>query len=1257
MIRKVLFILLVSAFASTNMMAEWVSLNGNRTTKIQPKATILSQDNNSTIIKIEISGFDLVGFGADNRTFQSVDLLSNTTTSTPGLPEVPYFAEVLAIPDQASISVEVIEIGEVHTFKNIHLPPARKSWEEGDPESLYTENTKAFESNNIYPNLNVSVEAPSIFRDFRIARVSVFPAKYIAGKAELEVASSITVRVNYNYDKGEVVNPKTTLQKPIAPSFDKLYSSFIFNYQEIVTSRTNGNGNGHEVMLCIMPDEFVTTFEPYAEWKRQSGTDIHITKFSDIGANSNNPTIIKNHIADAYHNWEYPPTYVLIIGDDGVFPKKIVNYDYSFPNEDYFVEIDGDDHFPEMMIGRIPNQNNYQLQVMLNKFMKYEKEPYTTETDWFKKGICCSNNEYDSQVRTKRYTANVMMEDGGFTSVDTLMSDGYYGGSSCSMNLNDVTSAINEGRSWLNYRGEGWSDGWWANCYNFNISAVSGLNNGEKLTFVTSIGCGVAMFDASEGNCFGEEWLKLGSVDSPRGAVAFVGPGSNTHTTYNNRIDKGIYVGMFREGLDTPGEALLRGKLYMYSVFGTDPMVEYSYRIFYVLGDPSIHIWKEVPLDIAASYEPTIPVGYSQPEFTVTFASSGQPVENAQVTVVGADVFATGTTDATGKVNLGVTPLVPEELTVTVRGGNVIPHQGIITAIQTTEHVAPDGDPIIVDIDGNNDGIINPNENCNITFTLKNWGSQTASNVQATLTAVETDLVEVITTSAISFGDLASGSSNTGDPFQFHVLPTCPVGEIITLELNVTSTDNSWNYKYTEKVDGCNLVYLHSLVDDEGAINRNFRMDPGETVKLYLSIKNNGVDIASNVTGVLHSTDPYITISDSVGSFGTLNIDDEVMNTSNQFVVSIDESCPEEYFAEFTVRLYTENGNYPYETIEEIVIGVGVPLPTDYTGPDAYGYYSYSNDDVLYEQAPEYSWVEIHGSGTQIVVPFTSDYTMSVDLPFLFKYYGLEYDKLRISTDGWVAFGDGSQTASHNFALPHMDNVDNMIAVFWDDLYDSYYEQGKMYYYNDEANHRFIVEWDGISHNAFDWPPKQEYFQLILLDPEYYDTQTGDGEIITQYKELKNTRSNTIGIENSSQDIALQYVFNRGYDATASPLRNETAIKFTTEAPVVLVSIDEESDNGLNTGYSSLEQNFPNPFSTSTQINYLLTEQSNVTLRIFNVKGELVQTLKDGRQIAGKHSVTWDGTNGKGNQMSSGVYFYSIKTDSFTETRKLFMVK
>jgi len=1241
------------------MNAEWVSVDKNKTSNTPPKVTVLSDDNNSTVIKIDISGFDVNEFISEGKTYQSVDLLTEVFSAKPGYPELPYIAKVLAIPDQAGVSVEVLETGKVQTFKNVHLQPARLSWFEGKPESPYEENTEAYQSADVYPQEYVKVDPPSIFRDFRIARVSFFPVRYVPAKKELQAISSITIRINYG--KGEVVNPKTTVKKGIAPSFAKLYRSFIFNYQNVLDNLYDGKEDGREVMLCIMPDEFTESFQIYADWKRQSGTDVHITKFSDIGANASNPVIIKDHISDAYHNWEHPPTYVLIIGDDDVFPKKIVTYPYwSFPNEDYFVEIDGNDFFPEMMIGRFTNQGDYRMQVMINKFMKYEKNPYTENTDWFKKATCCSNNEYISQVETKRFTYDVMMEDGGFTSVDTLMSDGYWGGSGCSVNLNDILNAINDGRSYLNYRGEGWSYGWYANCYDFYTSNVSSLNNGEKLTFVTSIGCGVAMFDTNGGNCFGEEWVQLGSTDNPRGAVAFIGPGSNTHTTFNNKIDRGIYVGMFREGMDTPGQALLRGKLYMYNVYGNDPLVEYHYRVYYVLGDPSIHIWKDVPLAVNVSHSSSITVGYNQLEFAITFVSSGLPVANAQVCLAGDDVYATGFSDSTGKVFIEITPEIEETLTVTVRGGNVIPYQGTINVIHPEEQVGPDGDPTIVDLDGNTDGLINPNENCIITVTLKNWGTQTANNIEATLSAANTNYVQVISTSPVSFGNLASGSSFTGNPFQFYVKPNCSVGQIITLQLHVTSSTSSWDYEFNAEVRGCELMYKNFVVNDAGAPNSNYRMDPGETVKLVLSIENIGDDVAPDVMAVLSSNDQYITIIDSTGSFGTLDTSDVAINIENYFVVSVDASCPTQYWAEYSLKLYTQNGNYPYETIPDVNIPVALPIPTDYSGPDAYGYYAYSSDDSFYEQTPVYDWFEIEGIGTQINVPNISDYTKTVELPFTFKYYGLDYNQLRISTDGWIAFGDGSQTAPENTALPNNDNVNSMAAVFWDDLYDVYFVDGNILYYNDNANHRFIIEWDSIAHNGYVSEPKEEVFQAILLDPAYYNTTTGDGEIIFQYKKVEEIESNTIGIENHSQDIGLQYVFNDEYDPTASVLRNEYAIKFTTEPPFILIVTGDEDQylsNELIPNGFVLEQNYPNPFNSLTWINYSLPKSSNAAINIYNVRGELIRTLQNGQQPAGKYSVVWNGLNDSGNPVRSGIYFYRLQTESFIETMKMFMLK
>lgn len=202
----------------------------------------------------------------------------------------------------------------------------------------------------------------------------------------------------------------------------------------------------------------------------------------------------------------------------------------------------------------------------------------------------------------------------------------------------------------------------------------------------------------------------------------------------------------------------------------------------------------------------------------------------------------------------------------------------------------------------------------------------------------------------------------------------------------------------------------------------------------------------------------------------------------NFYIVHVSSSCPTGYLADLSIKAYTENGNYPYQVLEEFQIPVSLPVPTDFTGPDAYGYYAYSSGDPFFEQTPEYDWFELSGIGTYITLPEISDYTQTVSLPFDFTYYGQDFDQVRISTDGWMAFGSGTQVAPLNTPLPNVDNISSMVAVFWDNLFNIEFFLGNILYYYDSPNHRFIIEWDSLSINNFVGEPTKEIFQAILLD-------------------------------------------------------------------------------------------------------------------------------------------------------------------------------
>ena len=89
----------------------------------------------------------------------------------------------------------------------------------------------------------------------------------------------------------------------------------------------------------------------------------------------------------------------------------------------------------------------------------------------------------------------------------------------------------------------------------------------------------------------------------------------------------------------------------------------------------------------------------------------------------------------------------------------------------------------------------------------------------------------------------------------------------------------------------------------------------------------------------------------------------------------------------------------------------------------------------------------------------------------------------------------------------------------------------------------------------------------------------------------------------------------------------------------------------------SLSQNYPNPFNPITKMDYKLPKRSRVIISIYNVLGQEVKTLLNEEQNYGSHSILWNGVDQSGKAMSTGVYFARMTTDSFSQTKKMLLLK
>jgi hypothetical protein len=136
-------------------------------------------------------------------------------------------------------------------------------------------------------------------------------------------------------------------------------------------------------------------------------------------------------------------------------------------------------------------------------------------------------------------------------------------------------------------------------------------------------------------------------------------------------------------------------------------------------------------------------------------------------------------------------------------------------------------------------------------------------------------------------------------------------------------------------------------------------------------------------------------------------------------------------------------------------------------------------------------------------------------------------------------------------------------------------------------------------------------------------------------------------------------------DSNNSVLRTQLSTKWKAGAsgsmtnlgdidPIVLAV--HEMDSGIPDGYA-LSQNYPNPFNPDTRINFSIPERARVRIAVYNVLGQEVALLADDEFSPGTRYVTWDGAGFGGRVLPSGTYIYRLTSKSFTESRRMVLLK
>jgi hypothetical protein len=545
--------------------------------------------------------------------------------------------------------------------------------------------------NNPQPSV-VKLGSIGILGGARIVPVTFRPISYVNSANVCSVMYQAVVRIDLDQQTGE--NPLTIPRPSFSPAWRKVLEAVVVNWEDI----PNVDVGCPSHILMVVPHygsyDYIPLVQEYVRWKEQRGDRVTVVSATtDSLGGSLTALQLRQLVMDSLRA-SPPVDFVVLVGDETRIPVQTRNtsdppsrfstetYSGSYTDENYFAAVEGTDVFPDVFLGRWVVNLPQEVLTYVQRTVDHEKSPCVQDTMRFSRALMASDMQRLSQRQTKKSVRDMLLRC-GFTTVDTVWG--------VSVSPWQITNRVNNGVTFLNYRGTGWGNGWaGVNFYDDNIADISNLH---KLPIVTGIGCGVGIFIPSpmwSGTGFGETWMTAGSVTDPKGACGFIGPCWNTHTIFNDCLDSLLYRAWLDYGARHLMTGLVAGKMMVWSMmaqFLTEPAVaevtQTMFRQYIVEGDPALQVYTAKPFALDVSLPAELPTEPGTISVTVNNALDS-PADSLNVTLWrGPGDFETRWLSR-GQA-IAEFPFDPEQadtVVVTVTGDNVrayqkrIPEQG-----------------------------------------------------------------------------------------------------------------------------------------------------------------------------------------------------------------------------------------------------------------------------------------------------------------------------------------------------------------------------------------------------------------------------------------------------------------------------------------------------------------------------------------------------------------------------------------------------
>jgi hypothetical protein len=343
--------------------------------------TLLNENPSQVHINYSLESFALEDVDIKGELLKSVKIAEVFLPNDEGYPDLPGVGQYIAIPQGAVASVQ-ITAQRTEVFTDVDIAPGpRIPLETEDGPLYYEKNEKMYSKNAFYPVEPVKLSEKTSIRGVDICVLGITPFQYNPVTKELIVYRDMEISIEFTNGNG-----KFGIEKFRSRWWDPILASTLLNYQSLPKIDYNKQHNKNSkspdyeyVIICPDQADFLSWADSIRRFRNEQGIYTGIVTTTDIGGNT--VSAIESYVNDAYNNWDVPPSAVLLLGDYSTGSTGIISQFYTHPagypdfvSDNRFADVTGNE-LPDVVFARITANNYTQLQVMISKFLDYERNP------------------------------------------------------------------------------------------------------------------------------------------------------------------------------------------------------------------------------------------------------------------------------------------------------------------------------------------------------------------------------------------------------------------------------------------------------------------------------------------------------------------------------------------------------------------------------------------------------------------------------------------------------------------------------------------------------------------------------------------------------------------------------------------------------------------------------------------------------------------------------------------------------------------